>query len=208
MIDLTEVGATRFIGNSAFSGNAGDVRFAAFAGATIVELDADGDGAADLQVELAGGMLLMLDDFAGLTDPSGATNGADTLTGTAGADSLNGLDGDDVVRGLGGDDILNGGAGDDTLSGGSGRDRFVFEDAGTDTITDFQRNETIDLTGLAGVDSSDVTVSRDRVFVEMGAGDLTIAVEGASVRMNDILFAPSSHSAGATRMEHFEHAIV
>src|SRR3546814_10199394 len=94
--------ASRFIGNSAFSGSAGDVRFAAFAGSTIVELDADGDGAADLQVELVGGQLLTLDDFAGLSDLSGASNGVDTLTGTVGADVLNGLDGDDTLSGGGG----------------------------------------------------------------------------------------------------------
>src|SRR3546814_2938422 len=88
---------------------------------------------------LVGGQLLTLDDFAGLSDLSGASNGVDTLTGTAGADVLNGLDGDDTLSGGGGNDVLNGGGGNDSLSGGAGKDRFVFEDAGTDTIADYQR---------------------------------------------------------------------
>src|SRR3546814_7535720 len=115
---------------------------------------------------LVGGQLLTLDDFAGLSDLSGASNGVDTLTGTAGADVLNGLDGDDTLSGGGGNDVLNGGGGNDSLSGGAGKDRFVFEDAGTDTIADYQRGETIDLTVLAGADSSDVTVGKGQLFVE------------------------------------------
>lgn len=77
-IDLTGIGATRFIGTAAFSGTAGDVRFASFAGATIVELDANGDRLADLQLELTGESALTLDDFAGLSDASGT--GAAALT--------------------------------------------------------------------------------------------------------------------------------
>lgn len=99
--------------------------------------------------------------------------------------------GNDTLNGLGGNDVLNGGAGDDRLTGGAGNDRFVFEDAGTDTITDYGRGEAIDLSGLPGVDSSDVTVSRDRIFVELGDNDLTILVQGDRVRMDDIEFGGS-----------------
>src|SRR3546814_16567556 len=67
--------------------------------------------------------LLTLDDFAGLSDLSGASNGVDTLTGTAGADVLNGLDGDDTLSGGGSKDVLNGGGGHDSLSGGAGKGR-------------------------------------------------------------------------------------
>ncbi len=84
---------------------------------------------------------------------TGATEAADTLTGTAGNDNINALGGDDVVYGLAGndtlsgatgvdtldggndDDTLDGGAGADTLIGGDGNDLFVVDDAG-DVVLD------------------------------------------------------------------------
>jgi serralysin len=65
-IDLTGIGAHSFIGAAAFSGSAGQVRYAAFDGTTIVELDRNGDRRADLQIELDEGMLLTASDFLGL----------------------------------------------------------------------------------------------------------------------------------------------
>jgi serralysin len=195
LIDLSAIG-TRFIEGAAFSGVAGQVRSVSFAGSTIIEADANGDGLADLQIELDGAVPLTVDDFLGLANASGGTNGADTLTGTAGADLLEGRGGNDVLSGLGGNDVLNGGAGNDRLSGGAGFDRFLFEDPGTDTITDFRRGDLIDLSGL-GVDSSDVTLSKGKVFVELGAEDLTILVQGDSVRLSDLVFASAVASGGS-----------
>ncbi|HEX2802530.1 MAG TPA: M10 family metallopeptidase C-terminal domain-containing protein [Sphingomicrobium sp.] len=66
VIDLSELNASTFVGSALFSGNAGEVRFAAFGGATIVELDSNGDGLADFQLEVQGQAGLSFADFAGL----------------------------------------------------------------------------------------------------------------------------------------------
>ncbi len=66
VIDLSELIASTFVGSALFSGNAGEVRFAAFGGATIVELDSNGDGLADFQLEVQGQAGLSFADFAGL----------------------------------------------------------------------------------------------------------------------------------------------
>ncbi len=65
-IDLTAAGGAQFIGTNAFSGVAGQVRYAAFDGGTIIELDRNGDRRADLQLALDEGMILSASDFAGL----------------------------------------------------------------------------------------------------------------------------------------------
>jgi Ca2+-binding RTX toxin-like protein len=72
LIDLSALDASRYIGNSSFSGRAGEVRFAAFDGGTIVELDVNGDRLADFQIELDSLVELGFADFRGLeTDASG-----------------------------------------------------------------------------------------------------------------------------------------
>ncbi|HET9811995.1 MAG TPA: M10 family metallopeptidase C-terminal domain-containing protein [Sphingomicrobium sp.] len=161
-IDFGALGASTFVGNAAFSGAAGEVRAASFTGTTIVEVDSDGDGSADLQVELAGAVSLDSRDFVDLV---GAASGAgDSLYGTAGADSISGLGGNDTMFGFGGDDFLDGGSGNDVLVGGSGRDeltggggldRFRFDSVSdsasgaADRIVDFQQGfDRIDVSDL------------------------------------------------------------
>jgi serralysin len=122
-IDLSALGATSFIGSGAFTGTAGEVRSASFAGATIVELDGNGDGAADFQVELAGSPALDSRDFVALAGNGGTSN--DVLYGTSGADRIDGGDGNDSIFGLGGDDFIGGGLGDDVMVGGFGRDQLT-----------------------------------------------------------------------------------
>jgi serralysin len=122
-IDLGAIGATSFIGTAQFGGVAGQVRYASAADASYVELDADGDGRADFQLELGGGILLDNSDFVELLGT--ATAGDDRLTGTSRADSISGLEGNDILIGLGGNDTLNGGAGNDRLIGGAGRDTLI-----------------------------------------------------------------------------------
>jgi Ca2+-binding RTX toxin-like protein len=68
-IDFSALGAQTFVGNAAFSGIAGQVRFAAFDGATIIELDSNGDRRADLQIELGDSLWLTASDFVGV-DPA------------------------------------------------------------------------------------------------------------------------------------------
>jgi len=72
LIDLSALNATRYIGTGFFSGRAGEVRYAAFDGGTIVELDSNGDRIADFQIELEDFVALTFADFRGLeTDASG-----------------------------------------------------------------------------------------------------------------------------------------
>lgn len=74
-IDLSAVGGSTFVGTSAFTGAAGEVRYAAFAGTTIVELDGNGDRIGDFQVELDGTIQLAATDFTGLAAMKAAGGG-------------------------------------------------------------------------------------------------------------------------------------
>ena len=146
-IDLSAIGANGFIGGAPFTGAAGQVRAVTISGTTFVELDADGDTLADLQIELPGGVQLDRLDFVDLRGI--ATEGNDELYGTAGADTL---------RGLGGNDRLYGLAGNDTLEGGLGADVFRIESRGDsaagarDWIGDFQSGfDKIDLSALGNL---------------------------------------------------------
>ncbi len=53
---------TFFIGNAAFSGTAGEIRYAHVQGDTMIYGDIDGDGAADLAIHLVGTFTLTADD--------------------------------------------------------------------------------------------------------------------------------------------------
>lgn len=67
-IDLTRLEATAhesfdFIGTSAFSHTAGELRYAVVDGHTLVSLDVNGDGTADFQIQLSGAHTLSGSDF-------------------------------------------------------------------------------------------------------------------------------------------------
>ncbi|HVF37587.1 MAG TPA: M10 family metallopeptidase C-terminal domain-containing protein, partial [Sphingomicrobium sp.] len=66
LIDLSGITAERFIGTNAFSGKVGEVRYASFEGGTIVEVDINGDLAADLQLQLDDSVALTINDFLGV----------------------------------------------------------------------------------------------------------------------------------------------
>ncbi len=106
-IALDQLGAKSFIGSGAFTGVAGQVSATVANGVTVVRLDANGDRAVDLEIELTGAVSLDRDDFV-LVE----TN--DVLVGTKGNDTLRGFGGDDTLTGLAGNDLLDGGAGSDT----------------------------------------------------------------------------------------------
>jgi Ca2+-binding RTX toxin-like protein len=67
------------------------------------------------------------------TIATGATDGADILTGVATNNWMTGGGGDDVITGGAGQDILSGGEGADTLNGGSATD-YLYGGAGDDVI--------------------------------------------------------------------------
>ena len=86
-IDLSALDATRFIGTGSFSGRVGEVRYAAFDGATIIEVDGNGDRLADLQIELGSNVSLGFGDFLGLeTDASGRGSKKVALTSSSADD--------------------------------------------------------------------------------------------------------------------------
>ncbi|KNG92919.1 calcium-binding protein [Pseudaestuariivita atlantica] len=63
--DLTQGFKQRFdfIGDAAFSGTGGELRYEQTGGVTIVQADRDGDGVADFEIELTGTHTLTTDDF-------------------------------------------------------------------------------------------------------------------------------------------------
>lgn len=74
--------------------------------------------------------------------------GNDTILGNGGQDTIMGGAGADRLIGGWSDDMLTGGAGADTLTGGSGSDTFLFYEANSDVITDFNRfQDQIELSG-------------------------------------------------------------
>ena len=72
--------------------------------------------------------------------------------------------GNDRLDGRAGDDILIGGSGDDTLTGGNGSDVFRFyrsEGLSTDTIKDFDANDSIELIDDTGGSEALIAVAYD-----------------------------------------------
>ncbi|KNG92920.1 calcium-binding protein [Pseudaestuariivita atlantica] len=63
--DLTQGFKQRFdfIGDAAFSGTGGELRFEQQGGITLVQADRDGDGVADMEIELTGTLTLTATDF-------------------------------------------------------------------------------------------------------------------------------------------------
>ncbi|MBX8617208.1 calcium-binding protein [Pseudomonas cichorii] len=132
----------------------------------------------------------LIDGGAGDDTLSGAA-GNDTLSGGSGADTLNGEEGNDLLQGGSGNDTLNGGAGNDVLDGGSGNDRldggagddtYLFgKGSGQDIVSAYDSAQNkVDTVQLVGLNSSDVTVSRE-------SSDLVIRVIGTtdSIRVSN-----------------------
>jgi uncharacterized delta-60 repeat protein len=138
-------------------------------GTTAVVLNNFNASASSIEVWSGGGYAIFgttgnnVLDFSGLTFSAvpfvDGSSGDDRITGTGGPDELRGGDGNDTLIGLGGVDILRGYAGNDSLNGGSGIDYlfggfgedtltagdgrdiyyFAYDDALTDTVTDFEQ---------------------------------------------------------------------
>jgi Ca2+-binding RTX toxin-like protein len=164
------------------------------------------------RVQFADGSVLAAADLADL--PFLGTAGNDTLTGTDGRDRLLGLAGDDVIAGGFGDDVLDGGAGNDILYGGfsgtqswagAGNDTYVFARGyGRDAIYDYDTTPgNVDTVRLAGLNQSDVTLSRDTnnmyITINGTSDQLQVAGwgSGAAYRIERIEFADGSVLQGA-----------
>lgn len=108
-----------FIGAAAFSGVAGQYRYAISGNQTLIQIDTDGDAVADRTLTLANGTFIIAETFAGSNVLRLAglvlngTSDADFLRGDYGNDLIYGGDGNDVLKGLDGDDLIDGGAGTD-----------------------------------------------------------------------------------------------
>lgn len=124
-------------------------------------------------------------------------DGSDTLISI---ENALGSDFDDTLTGSSGANRLDGGGGNDRLSGGGGVDTFVFNDAGTDRIADYESGEDIDLSGL-GVTIDDVTIMLDRIVVELGANDLTIMFNTRNFSTSDLILGSASAISNSSMLD-------
>ena len=99
-----------YIGAAAFSGVAGQYRYAISGNQTLIQIDTDGDAAADRTLTIANGTFVIAETFAGSNVLRLAGN---VIQGTAGADILTGTLGDDIISSGGGVDTINAGDGAD-----------------------------------------------------------------------------------------------
>jgi RTX calcium-binding nonapeptide repeat (4 copies) len=116
----------------------------------------------------------------------GAKN--DHISGGLGNDALLGGEGNDKLEGGPGNDLLIGGAGNDNLSGGDGIDTFLFRSGfGKDTITDFSKNDILDLNGLGFANGAAAKAAMVQVGanVVLGVGSDQLVLAG--VQLADIL---------------------
>ncbi len=112
---------------------------------------------------------LILDGTGNINGNGNSLN--NVITGNAGWNIINGDAGNDTIGGGAGSDTINGGAGQDALTGGADVDTFVWSaltDSTTststaDTITDFQKDDIIDLSALDAKTSGIFT--GDQAFV-------------------------------------------
>ncbi len=200
----------RFIGDTAFSSTAGEVRYAQRGAdtdatdddVTDVEADLDGNGAADFKVTLVGLHSLTRADLVGIAATTAdGTPADDVLTGTTGDDTLRGLGGDDVLAGQAGADTLDGGsgadrltggAGTDTMTGGAGADTFVYGTSTTDSWSGSPPDRILDFSGAEGegdrLDLSahnGLTFIGDKAFSGVYQGEVRYVQRGADTSSKD-----------------------
>ena len=135
-----------YIGAAAFSGIAGQYRYAISGNQTLIQIDTDGDAAADRTLTIANGAFVIAETYAGSNVLRLA---GQVITGTAGADILTGTLGDDIISSGGGLDTIHAGDGADlvvlnlplsvssTLDGGLGVDTLVLTSGLSATETKF-----------------------------------------------------------------------
>ena len=100
---------------------------------------------------------------------------ANKITGGKGDDYIDGLGGADIIFGEEGNDTILGGKGNDKLTGGSGADVFIYSKGdGNDVITDYDEEDTIQITGAT------VKASTKGANVILTVGGNNISLEGAA----------------------------
>ncbi len=167
-LNFSAIANLSFIGNTQFSGVAGQIRYYDYWASSSLAVDSNGDAEADVYLQFVGqvnftetapGSKIL--KLAANQTINGTANGEsldgeggnDKLSGLSGNDTLSGGDGGDILLGGDGNDILEGGLGADTLTGGNGNDTFRFASPddfsldsnyyGEDTISDFGSGDKI-----------------------------------------------------------------
>ncbi len=170
----------------------GYLRLTASAGDTLLQINADAQGADWTTLIVFQGTAVTAftaANFSGF-DPSGwtpaqvltGTAGGDSLTGGSDADLINGLGGADLLKGEAGNDVINGDAGADRLFGGFGDDRLdggadddqLFGSDGRDTLIGGTGNDT-----LNGGADADVLFGDDGADQLLGSGGIDQLIGGA-----------------------------
>jgi Ca2+-binding RTX toxin-like protein len=138
-LDLSALGQFHWLGTGGFDNLADALRYSTGGGITTIFADIDGNGTADLAIDLQGTLALASSDFTSSSIIAPlvltGTSGNDTLTGGSLSDTLYGLAGNDTLYGLAGNDILDGGPGADTMVGGTGNDTYYVDNIG-DVVTE------------------------------------------------------------------------
>ncbi|MBO9621365.1 MAG: hypothetical protein J7500_01505 [Sphingomonas sp.] len=199
-----------FLGAGEFTGRAGEYRFVAEAGQTVLIGDADGDGVGESVLSITNGAFILAETgpasrqlrIAGqiVEDPNSTV-----LTGGLGGDYLSGGGGNDTIDGGGGNDVLRGGADNDRLVGGIGDD-LLYGGTGADVLDGGAGNDRLD--GGDGVDTADYSRATSGIAVNLlfagaqqtgGAGvDTLVAIENVTgSAFDDIL----TGSDGANRID-------
>lgn len=116
-----------------------------------------------------------------------------TVTGSTGSQTINGSAGGDSLSGGDGADTLSPGAGADSMTGGNGNDIFSgsSSDLNGDTIADLSEGDTVKITGVTGLTTSNVrfngsnTLQADTDATDFSAVEVAITLsDGAGGSLN------------------------
>ncbi|MEO6226061.1 MAG: hypothetical protein ABIO80_09475 [Sphingomicrobium sp.] len=173
--------ANHFIGNSAFTGVAGEYRFATSGGHTIVQADTNGDGLADQTLTITNGTFVLVETAPGSNQ---LKLGGLVINGTSTANILTGTLGDDAIYALGGNDTINATQGADLIDGGAGTDRLAIVLADTTRFASYDGPRTYTLTSTsvtdsAGILNSSITSIERMTFNSQGTGDFDDTVNAS-----------------------------
>jgi VCBS repeat-containing protein len=202
-----------FIGAAAFSGVAGQYRYTISGNQTLIQIDTDGDAAADRTLTLSNGTFVIAETFAGSNVLRLAGN---VIQGTAGPDTLTGTSGTDTIINGGGVDTIHAGDGDDTivlnaqvgfgsvLDGGNGFDTlelktqptFVSNLGGTSTSYNVYYPTVPSSIEAVRFDSApgDILSINMLEFQRAAAGLTTLIGGGGRDLFYDIVFSPGNYT--------------